>query len=1069
MKIAKNVIVCGTEQLIECSMVLSFLNQGAYVPIINIEQAPVTAEQHNRQYAELKKHCDDMATVSNPILRTVSEIFNDSGKQKPLPDKFNYYFEKLTAFRSWSKCNQEYAKLLKSLEIENVYVLYPFTEYDLTTTINEFVFGDPETRTLVDSLFKPEITVTYLLRDSHREISLMNASTHERRYACYEDLYNIGSELFNLATDEKIHFDPSSSLDTTAKLYQACLLKKPLYPTKAAELLNSKELVVEQPDQGAKQAVLLELKQNATDAVAAQYAACEHAKFIITNPINASPLYDLIEEFEKSKSIVNAHPRMMPLEDIRASMIKNEQMAFEKLVHDAAKLVNPSLEEAIHQLPLTAFSSGFPYSLYKSKNVDWSKKPIGHLFIAESLIILREKLNAQQNRCFRLGAIFDPALFNNTEALDVFENLDRAGIHPAIFKEENASLDAMVRISRSKYLEFMQFITHGSESSVVLDRNITSSRIVQWVYLSNNPIIFNNSCHSWTGIGKECIRNGARAYIGTLWSVSNEAAIAFAKHLLMESLFSSKSLAEAISTTPEASPSQLGYILIGTCQTRIGKNEDASESSFKEFCLEGASYFADELVNLYSEYSPTTDTNEIKKYTAIATLFYDNYVQLFESIKDLHESELLSMLTLRGKELTAMTSKTELVPFPASDVDRKIAEYQVLSELVEDPNDRKTHVDKLHYFQQRLHLKRGNLMEAANSTKGAIDGVAAIRYLTAVESLKNLGQYEEAIAMALAGKDYYLEQADYRSYLSAIGVLGQLYKRTEQFEQALEFARFGFAECEKYNAKDRLPIFKTDEANVHLLKRCYEDAIVCAKEALDIAQSQRNQTIQNIALGILGECEQEVGRFDSAREFFRQGLNYAVALDDKLEIIRFKSNMVTIEFLAKNYELVTQYLFECVDLSVAAGYSESLLQLLANLFVASRHHQPMLIPIAPTIKCLSVLCENIPDSVKFKIFGMVVNTLKSAFDKEFSSKTGTLTGNLLKIYESSSEIWNRYQDDIPFHFRFSFEVVLVFLMVSSGQYGMAEKRIESFDEATRNIFELKTYFEKFIIAQEGQA
>lgn len=60
----------------------------------------------------------------------------------------------------------------------------------------------------------------------------------------------------------------------------------------------------------------------------------------------------------------------------------------------------------------------------------------------------------------------------------------------------------------------------------------------------HSPVIFNNSCLSWGEISRFFITGGARGYVGTLWSVSNYAAVKAAKtfysmiseHTIMTSL-----------------------------------------------------------------------------------------------------------------------------------------------------------------------------------------------------------------------------------------------------------------------------------------------------------------------------------------------------------------------------------------------------------------------------------------------------------------------------------------------------------------------------------------------------
>jgi hypothetical protein len=47
--------------------------------------------------------------------------------------------------------------------------------------------------------------------------------------------------------------------------------------------------------------------------------------------------------------------------------------------------------------------------------------------------------------------------------------------------------------------------------------------------LHTNPIIFNNTCHSWADVSDPFLLSGARGYIGSLWDISNGGAISLAE------------------------------------------------------------------------------------------------------------------------------------------------------------------------------------------------------------------------------------------------------------------------------------------------------------------------------------------------------------------------------------------------------------------------------------------------------------------------------------------------------------------------------------------------------------
>ena len=66
----------------------------------------------------------------------------------------------------------------------------------------------------------------------------------------------------------------------------------------------------------------------------------------------------------------------------------------------------------------------------------------------------------------------------------------------------------------------------------------------------SSPIVFNNTCWSWSEVAAFFIACGARAYIGTLWEIENDAAVTAAR-TFYENLFS-------------------GTVLIGISQSREG-------------------------------------------------------------------------------------------------------------------------------------------------------------------------------------------------------------------------------------------------------------------------------------------------------------------------------------------------------------------------------------------------------------------------------------------------------------------------------------------------------------------
>lgn len=96
-----------------------------------------------------------------------------------------------------------------------------------------------------------------------------------------------------------------------------------------------------------------------------------------------------------------------------------------------------------------------------------------------------------------------------------------------------------------------------------------------------SPIIFNNTCWSWSGIADSFIYGGARGYIGTLWAINNNvaksAAETFYQHLFDDTVLNS--LHKAIDKT-KGTKSQDIYIFWGLHFSTLKRVNSVENSKF---------------------------------------------------------------------------------------------------------------------------------------------------------------------------------------------------------------------------------------------------------------------------------------------------------------------------------------------------------------------------------------------------------------------------------------------------------------------------------------------------------
>ena len=94
-----------------------------------------------------------------------------------------------------------------------------------------------------------------------------------------------------------------------------------------------------------------------------------------------------------------------------------------------------------------------------------------------------------------------------------------------------------------------------------------------------SPLVFNNTCWSWSGIAEHFILCGTRAYIGTLWSVNNSVAKETAKEFYshLENCTILESLQKSLTHTSKTS-SEHAYLFWGLHFSTISMGKSISES-----------------------------------------------------------------------------------------------------------------------------------------------------------------------------------------------------------------------------------------------------------------------------------------------------------------------------------------------------------------------------------------------------------------------------------------------------------------------------------------------------------
>ncbi|HEX3761176.1 MAG TPA: hypothetical protein VHW23_20920 [Kofleriaceae bacterium] len=238
--------------------------------------------------------------------------------------------------------------------------------------------------------------------------------------------------------------------------------------------------------------------------------------------------------------------------------------ALSEIVAAVSAAVTDDAVRDVGQLPLTAFTTGLPYSFVCKLGADWADKPIGHVAEDASLLVMSELFQRARRRPpLGFNLVFDPGFFRTKETEVVEGVLRQHHAHSLVLKGDAASLGALTVLPATLPAENIFFNTHGSDSAILLtDISLAAHLIVQWIDLYSSPFVFNNSCLSWVGVGREFVRVGARGYVGTLWSVDASAAADFAEAAMARAV-NGEPYAHALCQTGVAASTSRAYLYVG--------------------------------------------------------------------------------------------------------------------------------------------------------------------------------------------------------------------------------------------------------------------------------------------------------------------------------------------------------------------------------------------------------------------------------------------------------------------------------------------------------------------------
>ena len=954
--IGHTALLCRPEQLVEGAIAISCLPAAAFPPVLILEPAPATADGFRALYQRYTaaRRASMSYVVGNSYRKPVKEwsssdvaaAARETADRLSRHEQFLSSHEQLTETRSWLTRNDRYRRILNSGGCDTAVLLFRPGEHDLKDFFWLDDDGD-ESPPWVRQRAR-EYENTELISEDIRRVHIIPRTQSGESDDAHVHYYGDLSELTDACwvavrpSEEKPkHFIALSSTDPVHVL--RCLVQslETGRPIRAQIQRNtSPDPFYVQGRTSAEEAVLVEAS-DANSLVGVLYSHHRSADVHVLSAPDTAAIDDALTHYlhcenderaarrgpAKSDATsfetdsVAARPRgaflgatqAWSLGDWRGDAIKRIETAVSRAVPEP-------IVSSIGTRPLTAFTGGIPYQFVRSPLGDWSDKPIGHVVSDPSLVVCSELVSPDPDDVKpAFATIIDPGFFEGHSETDaVLEAMQRHSAYPLVFSRETASSEALVRISGQLPLDLVFFLTHGSDNGILLgDVPISRSQIVQWLRFPSGPVVFNNSCLSWIGVGREFVRIGARGYIGTLWSIDSEHAAGLARVAIVR-IVDGTPIAAAIRSTGVPRSTELAYVFIGTVGARIRSGRDPANLGAS--CVAAADALLDKVY-----------ANRDVEHTSLLNRYlYSRAVELLDrpEVASVDEGRLL---TVRLNQLRRVSDYGRALGVPAERAGALVEQSFRLAERVNENQDQRSRVQaQLVALQARIQEEYGNASAAADDYLRAIelsihDEPEKLRLAIArVEALKSAGRWAEVIAAAEHAQGLARKIGDEYALMRITGQLGQLMKRLGQYHAALTHVAEGSAVAARLGNVREQGVFKLDEAQLLSLLGKYRESIRAAEVAGRIARAHELHGLDLAAYGTLARNHLHLGDIAEARTIAKRGLEAAQRKEDKGAQVSFLADLAEVEYAAGNREDAENLCRQCAELIPQTGRFELL-------------------------------------------------------------------------------------------------------------------------------------------------
>ena len=926
-RISDTVVICRPHQMREAAIALAAIPDRRFIPLLVVEPPPMSFSEFGELLRPYHEHVGKVVERQGAFGLAELEDATPEEQVQRILDFRNMRPQQLRLhpYRSWLQRNLMIRYALADFGIAKAVCLSELDREDL-------LLPDAQMDLVGEAPVGEDAPAATGLLDGIDRIVLRSACASEPAAAAGDMLDRLLDECIEVFALEPTGFelaDRGDVADVIAGLFRARRRNCPLKLVESRGVRRPAALVADEAR--GDHVIGVECRDDAQSLVASLYAAELDTALVVLPEPERGAVDRLIGELQDAvaaQSRLSGTPDQPPataapagpdrrwpasltafwqrtvLGDRRPELLSR----LEKAVTNA---VDPAFVAAVGDRALTIFGSGTPYGFVRTERGDWGEKRIGHIISDADLIVINEFYSRGTFRPpISFSVIIDPGFFDNSETEVVAEQLAKTSAKTLLLRNEPQLARWFFLAVHSLPLDFVFFNTHGTDESIMLGiYPLQNFQITQWLQFDERPFIFNNSCQSWIGVGRDFIRVGARAYVGTLWSVGSDAAADLARHAVTRIVEHGEPGSGAIRGSGVDPFTSRAYIFVGTADASLARHGGAS--------ADRGSLAAVSLLHNYLNLLKRVRVQMTPSPTNFAAQLYGEFKTLRDEMVAARDPQVAPVLAdLILGELRMLEETTDhMAATPEYRWELAGLCEAILAEpALQEGQEEKTRGRRLAALQLRraeLHLLAGDFALADAEAKASYEKYRAIglsgasarqvRIQIAIDE-RRLG---DAFELATEARAEHESDRDKTILLATLGRLCQVLKRDpERTEEAIEIAQRGLEMATVARVKREEATFALDLAQLHLINRDPEAALEPARRALAAGRrSESDSAISELAAyGTLGQCYLALGRLKEARSHSFRGLARARSLNERRRAAAFLADLGQIEEAEGNFE-----------------------------------------------------------------------------------------------------------------------------------------------------------------------